>query len=627
MTDVRSSSGLPMVRTLLPGRESRLFLVAILTPCLVLVVLSLRVLDQERQLELKRRAEEHQRQLTGLSQELLARLERIKVGLAFSPVPATDPLVAAIGTMRSERLVFPWDENGGILSFRQAVAQLRFSALLRQAEREELDRSFADAVVTSQEAIRASPHPPAQAYARLLLARVLKKAGRRQESLSQYELVLESPPGLMDEHGIPLALYAASPLLDAGLRRTELGHIIRTLIEGDEWWSPATLYMLRDLAQKVAASDLDARLAGLIHDREQAESLRRDSTGLLPPAQTAEPVWVSYGDPPWLVGMTPRGQVAESMIAVRLQELTDRMELSKSQIRLAANGPGEPLGQSFPGLRATVPVTTERSEYSQQRLIIFAIAVVLSVTLFAGYLLWRDVRRELRLAEARSQFVAGVSHELKTPLTAIRMFAESMRMDEDLDRHAQIGHLDTILQETDRLNRLVDNVLDFARIEQGRKTYRMQPTSLAEVVDAAAKAMDYPMMQSGFQLRVTVDRSLPPILTDRDALQQAVLNLLSNGMKYSAESREIALDLSRENDAAVIRVVDQGVGIPREEQTRIFERFYRVQSPENERLPGTGLGLTLAAHIIAAHGGTIAVESEPGKGSAFIIRIPLEQET
>ena len=628
MTDVRSSTGLASVRTLLPGRESRLFLIAILTPCLVLVVLSLRVLDQERQLELKRRAEERQRQLTGLSQELLACLERIKVGLAFSPVPATDPLVAAVGIMRSERLVFPWDENSGILSFRQAVAQPRFSALLRQAEREELGRSFADAVAASQEAIRVSPHPPAQAHVRLLLARVLKKAGRRQESVRQYELVLESPPGLVDDQGIPLALYAVAALVEDRPRDAELLRVVRNLAGSQEWWPPAALYLLRDLAQKLGATDLEPGLASLAHDREQAEALRQGSTRVLPPVQSSDPVWSSCGDPPWLVSFAPRGKSPEStLVAVRLRELAERMELPKREVRLSASGSGEPLGESFPGLRAAVPVKAEPGEYSRQRLIIFAIALVLSVTLFAAYLVWRDIRRELRLAEARSQFVASVSHELKTPLTAIRMFTESMRMDEDLDRPTQIGHLDTILQETDRLNRLVDNVLDFARIEQGRKTYQMQPTSLVQVVEAAAKAMDHPMKQSGFRLRVTTDGSLPVFPADRDAVQQAIINLLSNAMKYSGESREIALDLSRENDAAVIRVVDQGVGIPREEQTRIFERFYRVQSPENERLPGTGLGLTLAAHIIGTHGGTVSVESKPGKGSTFTLRIPLEQKT
>lgn len=163
--------------------------------------------------------------------------------------------------------------------------------------------------------------------------------------------------------------------------------------------------------------------------------------------------------------------------------------------------------------------------------------------------------------------------------------------------------------------------------QEGRKTYQMQPTSLAQVVEAAAKTMDYPMKQSGIRLRVTTDGSLPVFPADRDAVQQAIINLLSNAMKYSGESREIALDLSRENDAAVIRVANRGVGIPLEEQTRIFERFYRVRSPENEYLPGTGLGLTIAAHVIEAHGGAISVESEPGKGSTFTIRIPLEHKT
>jgi len=615
------------VRPLLPKRELLLFLVAILTPCLVLVALSVRILEQERQLEQKRRAEERHRQLAGLSQELLARLERTKVDLAFSPVSAADELIAFVGILRSGQLVLPWDENAGIRNFRQAIGRARLSGLLRQAERDETNGSPGRAVEAGREAIRVAPSPAVQAYVRLLLARALRKAGQHQESLRQYELVFQSPPDLVDEYGIPLALYATPPLLERNLRKVEILQLARALTGGRGWRSPAALYMLRDLVRKLAAPDLETKLSGLIHDREQAEVFRQDSVRLLPAVQTLEPVWVSYGNPPWLVSLTPRRQLPEPMvIAVRLGELTDRMGLSKAQVRLATNGSGEPLGESFPGLRAAVPVRNDSGADSRQKLIIFALALVLSVTLFAGYLLWRDVRRELRLAEARSQFVASVSHELKTPLTAIRMFAESMRMDEDLDRHTQVGHLDTILQETDRLNRLVDNVLDFARIEQGRKTYRMQATSLVEVVEAAAKAMDYPMRESGFRLSVTTDGSVPAVPADRDAVQQAILNLLSNAMKYSGESREIALDLSRENDAGLIRVVDQGVGIPREEQTRIFERFYRVQSPENECLPGTGLGLTLAEHIIMAHGGTISVESEPGKGSTFTIRIPLEHE-
>ena len=203
------------------------------------------------------------------------------------------------------------------------------------------------------------------------------------------------------------------------------------------------------------------------------------------------------------------------------------------------------------------------------------------------------------------------------------MFSEAMRLEDDLDRETQCQYLDTILEESQRLSRLVDNVLDFAKIEQGKKFYEMRPVSLAEVVEAARRAVAHALEQSGFQIEVTADGELPPVPADRDAIQQAILNLLSNAMKYSGESRRIGLHLCRENGAAVIRVVDHGIGIPREEQRRIFQRFYRAPSAENQRLPGTGLGLTLVEHIVKAHGGSVGVRSEPGEGSTFTIRLPM----
>ncbi len=199
-------------------------------------------------------------------------------------------------------------------------------------------------------------------------------------------------------------------------------------------------------------------------------------------------------------------------------------------------------------------------------------------------------------------------------------------MDEGLERPTVNQNLDTIVQEADRLGRLVDNVLDFARIEQGKKTYPMQRTSLADIVDTAAGAMEYSGSQSGFHLTVVIEQNLPPILADRDAIQQAILNLLDNAMKYSGDSREIELRLSREDDDGVVCVLDKGLGIPESEQSRIFERFYRIPSPENDRLPGTGLGLTLVDHVVKAHGGSVGVVSRPGQGSTFTIRLPLRSE-
>ena len=378
MRDCPSTGGQSLVRPPLPRRELLLFLVAILTPCLVLVVLSLRILDQERQLEQKRAAEEREQQVAWLSQDLISRLERTKVDLAFSPVSATDELIAFVGTLRSGQLVLPWDENTHMRDFRQAIGRARLSGLLRQAERDEPNGSPGRAVEACREAIRVAPSPAAQAYVRLLLARALRKAGRHQESLRQHELVFQSPPDLVDEYGIPLALYATPPLLARNLRKVEILQLARALTGSRESWSPAALYMLQDLVRKLAAPDLEIKLASRIHDCEQAEALRQDSARLLSLVRTSEPIWIPYGEPPWLLSIAPRGQLTEPMvIAVRLRVLTARLNLPLARIWPATNGAGEPLGKSFPGLRVTIAAGIEPGSNSRQRLIIFALALVL----------------------------------------------------------------------------------------------------------------------------------------------------------------------------------------------------------------------------------------------------------
>jgi signal transduction histidine kinase len=171
---------------------------------------------------------------------------------------------------------------------------------------------------------------------------------------------------------------------------------------------------------------------------------------------------------------------------------------------------------------------------------------------------------------------------------------------------------------------LLNNVLDFSKIERGRKAYRREPHSLEEIVRSTARAMQYPLEQKRFALRLQIEDDIPRAQVDRDAIEQAVLNLLTNAMKYSGKSRDIELRLRSENGEAVVEVSDQGVGIEPAELTRIFERFYRVPSAENERISGTGLGLTLVQHIAEAHEGRVEVRSEPGKGSTFSLFLPLD---
>jgi signal transduction histidine kinase len=384
--------------------------------------------------------------------------------------------------------------------------------------------------------------------------------------------------------------------------------------------------MARDLAARLGESESVSRLDELIRDREQAEALQRDLPQILP-ALRHGPIWTPYGEPTWLTSLNVPVENEAWMIAVRASDVLKHVSAAGRPIYLAgaADTVEQTLGESFPGLRVVIPEPEQQKTGSRQTFLAVAQVLYVVFTLLAGYLLWRDVQRDLRASEMRSQFVSSVTHELKTPLTAIRMFTETLRLDEEMDRESRNEYLDTILHESERLSRLVDNVLDLGKIERGKKTYRFEPVQLEEVVEHAARTAQYPLEQAGFALDVSVTPSLPTVQADSDALQQAILNLLINAMKYSGNSRSIALRLDRMNGHARIHVEDHGIGIAPEEQERVFERFYRAPTAENQHIPGTGLGLTIVAHIAKAHGGRVEVTSQPGIGSSFSICLPITQ--
>lgn len=612
------------------NRRVLLFLGAIVAACLVLVALGVRMIGQERQLRAKRAEEERQRRVAQVRQELLSRLERLKLGLAVTSSGRLPETVVLVGGVHDERLLLPWDTNPNAQHFRQWIESPLFASLMRQAAREEFITGKPDAAVRLyRQALASASQPAARSYARLSLASVLTKLGKREEGFLEYRRILESPPDMVDEHGIPLALYAAPPLLNAGMQQKETLALIHECLDRSDRLPPAALHLMHDQAEKLKAKDVIDKLADLICDREQAEALQRDFSRIqLLATQEPEPVWVAYGEPIWLVGFTTwPGSTDAVAIVVRAREILAEGDAFAYPVELAGAEEGEPLGKHFPGLRVTVPEIMEGNGTLRPAFLLISLGVVITLTLLAGYLLLRDVRRELRLAEMRSQFVSAVSHELKTPLTAIRVFAESMRINEDMERPTQQEYLDIILQESGRLGKLVDNVLEFAKVEHGRKDYQMRPVSLVEAVEAAARIMKYPLEQAGFRLDLDLDPDLPPVPADRDAIEQAVLNLLNNAIKYSGESRDVALRLFRDGGQAVIQVIDHGIGIPQENQKRIFEKFYRVPSSENCHIAGAGLGLTLVEHIAKAHGGRIEVESKPGEGSTFTMRLPLENKS
>jgi signal transduction histidine kinase/tetratricopeptide (TPR) repeat protein len=639
-------------------RQILLFLLAVIVPSMVLVALSLRMFGQERELAEKRLLDEQHRRVSDIHQQLLTRLERTKlkeVSALAQPKQAVaaiseTPEVVLVGWQEKNQLVLPWDENRAAEEFQRLLAEPDFARRIHQGEQEELEaKQFEKASDFYRQAMNAAHEPAQAAYARLLLARSLARSGGESEAIAHYKKILALSSELVDEQDVPFSLYAAGRLLELGVEHQAVLECVRAELNTNRWMSPTESYILQELANKLAetASDNTIRDAARqtqqqitqrIRELEQAVSLQKDFPDLkLAPiagdqSRVSEPLWIPYGAETWLVSITNELAGSRSIVvAVQANRALAALDLgnnSAGKIKFISGngGTGESLGENFPGLRLALDnnqAGQTRRWNPQRSFYLVALLLVLSVTSFGAYLLWLDVRREMRLAELRSQFVSSVSHELKTPLTAIRMFAETLRLGRSTDQQTQAEYLDTIINESERLTRLLNNVLDFSKIEQGKKTYHLAPTSLVEIVRTAARAMAYPLAQQGFELRLDVENNLPAVNADGDALQQAILNLLTNAMKYSGVSREIDLRLQRQNGQAIIQVTDYGVGIAREEQAPIFENFYRVITPESKLIPGTGLGLTLVAHVAKAHGGSVEVQSTPGEGSTFSIRLPL----
>ncbi|MFH0992590.1 MAG: ATP-binding protein [bacterium] len=239
-------------------------------------------------------------------------------------------------------------------------------------------------------------------------------------------------------------------------------------------------------------------------------------------------------------------------------------------------------------------------------------------------LLTRQEKQRLEELNAlKSYFVSSISHELRMPLTSIRMFAETLMVQRNVSRRKQKEYLRIIYGESERLSRLIGNIMDFAKIERGMREYKFVPLSIEGVTHRALKAIEYEVKKHKARVRVAIQKKLPAISADPDALEQAILNLLSNALKYSKDKSEINLKACKEQGHLLLEISDTGFGIPSSESTKIFERFYRISDDRSCQVGGAGLGLSLVKHIVDAHQGTITVESAVGVGSKFTMRFPI----
>ena len=254
----------------------------------------------------------------------------------------------------------------------------------------------------------------------------------------------------------------------------------------------------------------------------------------------------------------------------------------------------------------------------------FILLCILSLLVVGGLVLTKHVvSKEMALAKLKSDFVSNVSHELRTPLALIRLYAETLELGRITTRDKKQQYYRIIRKESERLTSLINNILDFSRIEAGRKEYEFRPTDIGDLVHNTLDSYRYQIEQQGFAFEEKIDENLPQVTVDREAIARAVVNLVNNALKYSADDKYLGVNLYRDNGSVKLEVVDHGIGIARRDQTKIFEKFYRTGDPLVHNTKGSGLGLSLVRHITEAHGGDIAVDSTPGKGSKFVLSLPL----
>jgi signal transduction histidine kinase len=254
----------------------------------------------------------------------------------------------------------------------------------------------------------------------------------------------------------------------------------------------------------------------------------------------------------------------------------------------------------------------------------FLILGVLSVLMIGGLVLtYRSVNKQVALARLKSDFVSNVSHELRTPLALIRLYAETLELGRITTQEKKHEYYSIIRKESERLSALINNILDFSRIEAGAKEYDFRETDIAELVRNTLDSYRYQIEQQGFALEEQIDPGIPAVKVDREAIARALVNLVNNALKYSDNEKFLGVRLYREQSMLKLEVSDRGIGIERHEQSRIFEKFYRTGDPLVHNTKGSGLGLSLVRHITRAHGGDVQVESTPGRGSKFTLSLPL----
>jgi signal transduction histidine kinase len=452
-------------------------------------------------------------------------------------------------------------------------------AAFLQADREELDLNRPDQALESYRKLLAAD--PRKSLALSRIARCLAKLGRKEEARAAWRKLAETYPDDRDLSHRPYGIVAA---IEAG----ETAGLYDKIASGRwELAADQAEYFLTQLDAKRTSPYLDQfRFARELEERFRPQNPLREGeiySGVL----SRQRIFYRSDGSDRISGLAVNDEWIDGTLRPRLEQEMGIADTARQDLRLYGG----------------------------------AIALVLVILSFGVILLLRDISREARTNRVRADLVSSVSHELKTPITLIRLYGETLlrRGELSIEQRGECSRI--IVRESERLSRLVNQILTFSRIERGALVYNFEQGDLAPVVaDIVEDYREY-LEHAGFRLERALEPAAPAVRFDPAALSQAVANLLDNAVKYSGESRDIAVRLLARNGSVTFEVEDHGVGIPAAEQEKIFERFYRVANGSAKG--GYGLGLFLVRHIMEAHGGSAEVESEPGRGSRFRLVFPV----
>ena len=624
----------------------------------VLVWMGVRLIKQDRALEaqqLRERREAAADRLTVSLEQVLSVEEERLADPASVDLPAlADDVVLALVSRSGSPNLRVWPENGllyypVITPGRETPARLFAEAERSEFINQDFRRAIRDLLPFSR-----SEDPAIRAGAELRLARNFRKAGDREAALETYDEMAKSSDHGISISGVPADLAARRArcgLLEELGRRADLQKGAQDLLDD-----------LRDRRWR-----LDR--ASYLYYRDQAAHWLGQEPGSDAEQQALADAVAWLWENRLTIDGTEPGSAGRGSFRLHGMHVTILWRQSDEQLTAIIAGPAyqrsrwfDPLlgGADFSGTHVTIHDPDEGLVYGddpaagvstasrpasvtglpwdlvlvnadreavlgqfaqRRRLMMMGLGMLALLVVAASYLIGRAVSRELAAARLQSDFVSAVSHEFRTPLTSMRQFTEMLVEDENLPpekRRAFYGAQD---RATRRLSRLVESLLDFGRMEAGARPYRLELLDVGRLVKATVEEFKQETGPADLEMECAVPDEGPIVKADREALVQALWNLLDNAVKYSGESAVVRVEVEAENEVA-IRVRDQGAGILPSERKRILRKFVRGSSAKACGVKGTGIGLAMVKHIVDAHAGRLLVESEPGRGSTFTILLP-----